>query len=122
MSHESKTAWLQSLKPGDEVIVYGGAYGSGDRVDKVQRVTKTLIIVRASRFNRDRGRSIGSGYSWRYLKKATPEAVRQIKHDAHRSSLIYKLGDVTWRDMPFDVLVGVDALLPSPEGDKGVQG
>jgi hypothetical protein len=119
MSHESKTAWLQSLKPGDEVIVSGSRPGSVECVRKVERITKTLIIVGRTRFNRERGQTVGGGWHHCYLDEATPGAMRQLEHDALRRSLIYKLQDVTWYDMPLDTLVAVDALLPSPKGDKG---
>jgi len=110
---EQHTAWLQSLKPGDEVIVCGSHPGGFVCVDKVERVTKTLVVVRGIRFNRERGRSRGDGWHRRWLAKATPEAVRKSKREAHHRSLVSRLRKTNWENVPFDILVSIDDLVPS---------
>lgn len=71
----SESDWLNSLNPGDLVIV--SAYGQ--RFSRVERVTRTLVIVDGQQFSRERGRLRTSDrWSNTYLLQPTPERVRVL--------------------------------------------
>ena len=66
MNHEERTAWLQSLKVGDDVYI-SGKYGRFGSIQKVVKITKTMIIVGQYkvRYRISGGFNVGGG-SWDY--------------------------------------------------------
>ena len=60
-----KQEWLNGLKAGDEVAIMRGGYGM--RIDTVDRLTKTLIVLGCGlRFRRVDGEEVGDDiFKWR---------------------------------------------------------
>lgn len=88
--------WLDSLKPGDNVIVES----SGSTwLRQVDRVTKTLIIVGLTRFTKRWGMH-GSGFDATHLYEPTDEKVEKIVHER----LVRKLKKVDWKSLDLTAL------------------
>lgn len=68
---------LENVKVGDTLFVSNGLY---EYLEKVVRLTKTLVITKVHRFNRGSGKLCGS-YYWDvlYARLATDEDVAMIR-------------------------------------------
>jgi hypothetical protein len=109
------TGWLQDLKKGDQVIVRGSGYGHHDRVTKVERLTKTLIILEGGgRYRKATGYRSGERSSWNfsYLVEYTDGAALAIAHRELVESLTYKINKNVLDDVPMDKLLQIARLLP----------
>lgn len=74
----SEQEWLNSLKPGDEVLV-GGRWD--DRIDKVGRVTATQIVVGGTKYRKSNGRRVGAtGFRIGYISELDKEARDRMNH------------------------------------------
>ena len=57
----NRYVWLNSLKPGDHVMVVDSGISENDkRLDSVSRVTKTQVTVGGIRYLRSSGHKVGS--------------------------------------------------------------
>lgn len=63
--------FLEDLKVGDNVGIKTHYYGF--RLEKVKRITKTMIVTEGYRFKRETGFSMGDGYTINRLVELTPE-------------------------------------------------
>lgn len=79
----SSQDWLTNIEPGDTVVISGHAGCSGT-INKVVRLTKTMITVgdREIRFNRKNGWGVGDyGYHKPHLMEPTPKLLERIKRE-----------------------------------------
>jgi len=67
--------WIQNLTEGDEVFVSRGSYGLNFDRRKVEKVTKTQVIVAGQRINK-KWNSVVCGRTWNttHLVQITPES------------------------------------------------
>jgi hypothetical protein len=73
--------WLENLKVGDEVFISRGSWGLNWDRKKVERITKSQIIIGSYRFNK-RGQLVGSGpWSMTCLVEITPETEADYRFD-----------------------------------------
>lgn len=74
-------SWLESITEGSQVIVDPG-HGLNLRLYKVDRLTKTQIIIGTWRFRRSDGRGVGSD-SWHFLQllEPKPPLIERIRRD-----------------------------------------
>lgn len=81
--------WLDSLKPGDEVAVFGGGYRRNYEIATVLRRTRTQIIISSSRHEvrvrADSGILIGRSYG--DIKRLTDQIREQISARSRRDRL-----------------------------------
>lgn len=72
---------LENLNVGDEVILEDPIFESKNTIEKVVRITKTLIILPDGlRFRKDNGKAYGdSGHFTYSIHVATPEEIEKIK-------------------------------------------
>jgi len=73
--------WLENIKVGDEVAAHSTGM-AGTRLDHVERLTKTQIILqRLGKYRRSDGRAIGSGgFHSGWLSEPTQEIRDEIEH------------------------------------------
>jgi hypothetical protein len=114
------TEFLKTLKAGDEVAV-ANSTGSGYSysIERVERVTNTLIMVDRKRFRRTTGTQTGESYHRAWLVEATPELKAEIAEAKKRRILINKIESVKWRQVETSVLEQVDALLQRDSASSG---
>lgn len=80
MNYEERKAWLEGLKEGDRVAVSSG-YGYRDySIYKIDRLTKTQIVIRNNKYWRKDGRFVGSSSSYRTveLQPVTAKVVEAV--------------------------------------------
>lgn len=79
---------LENVKVGDTLFVSNGMY---EYLEKVVRLTKTLVITKVHRFNRGNGRLCGSD-AWNilYARLATDEDVAMIR----RKQMIHRCENI----------------------------
>jgi hypothetical protein len=106
------STWLESLKPGDEVVYEGGYTGSLS-LARVASTSKAFVTVSGLKFRKVDGRiSGGNGFSGVRILPVTPERRRAIE----RKHLVWRLHDVKWEDYEDATLEAVAALVwPSTE-------
>lgn len=87
-----KNKWWEKLKVGDKVII---RKNHGSFIQRVERFTKTLIIIDdSSRFRRDTGIESGStNWSWKCLEKATDKAIKEIENTLKKRILFKTIKD-----------------------------
>lgn len=113
--------FLQTLKPGDLVVVDSNQHSRSQSLEKVDKVTNTQITVGGQRFTRAGGSAIGHGQSYRkpFLREATPELVDLIRRRAAARKLERALQESAADDRflpPLDVLEAMAAPFNAHRG------
>ena len=93
MTREELKAWLETLKPGDEVALDKGWrwYGNRWAILTVERTTKTQIVTRLGyKFRKSDGREVGSE-SWSNIQPITDE----IRAQMHRRDVVAHYNDIS---------------------------
>lgn len=109
--------WLQELKAGDSVVVSGAGWHDVQEIEKVERVTKTQIILAGDqRYRKDDGHKVG-GSAWRrgWLSQATPELVAQVQADELNRRLTVRMEDTKWKQVSLSKKERIAAILDEPE-------
>lgn len=93
---------LKDLVIGDDVLVKGMSY---KRIAKVDKVTKTQIVVDNARFKRDSGWQCGSGiWNRRRVSVPTEKEISDIKEENFRKKLIYVISSFDFKRLSTDEL------------------
>lgn len=103
---------LKDAEAGETVIVWSSGGMGWRRISKIDRVTKTMIFVERSSYNRITGRRTGnSRYSARiYLPD--PGEIDEIRNEANKNGLVKKLSDFQFDSLPIETLEMIIELLP----------
>jgi hypothetical protein len=115
----SDRAWLDGLKPGDEVAVdVGGGMGCRWHLVRVTRRTPTLIVcaypgsAREDRYRAESGMALTRDrWNRRHLVPLTDE----IRAALQRASDLAAVRYATWEDLPPATLRAICALLAAKE-------
>lgn len=104
---------LKDLVAGDDVIV-SGMYNR--RIAKVDKVTKTQIVVNNARFRRDSGWQCGSN-SWdrKSISVPTEKEISDIKKENLRKTLIYAISSFDFKRLSTDELKQVYNIVKGKE-------
>lgn len=105
--------WLQNLKVGDKVIVFGHGV---EELGEVFRFTKTQIHVKLGGYEQAFRKEQGNSYSRfvsdrKYLRQATPEALVKFEEERYRAVFRNKLDHLSWADVPLDTIKQVRELV-----------
>lgn len=86
---------LKDLVVGDDVLVTGRSFR---RIAKVDKVTKTQIVIDNARFRRDSGWQCGSD-SWnrRSISIPTEKEISDVKEENFRETLIYAISSFDFK-------------------------
>jgi len=101
---------------GDAVVVRRSC--GRDRLDRVERVTKTLVICEGGgRYRVRDGWQSGGGSTWRrtQIVKATDADVARIRAAERKSLLEYRFTNLHWYNVDLETLEKVAELV----GDRG---
>ena len=101
---------LEHLKAGDTVYINSRWHGIS--FYKIDRVTKTQIIIGNTKYNKN-GYQIGSRGAWNFtwIQEVTPEIIQKYKKQKLQKTLI-KLQEIKITDENYeDVLSHVNSLL-----------
>lgn len=93
---------LKDLVIGDDVLVKGMFY---KRIAKVDKVTKTQIVVDNARFKRDSGWQCGSDiWNRRRVSVPTEKEISDIKEENFRKKLVYAISSFDFKRLSTDEL------------------
>ena len=93
---------LKDLVVGDDVLVTGMSYR---HIAKVDKVTKTQIVVNNARFRRDSGRQCTSDrLNVRRISIPTEKEISDIKEENLRKTLIYAISSFDFKRLSTDEL------------------
>ncbi len=101
--------WLSNLKAGDDVCIdIKRRVGGVTSIRKVDRLTKTQIIVGHTKFRRSDGRQIGVG-GWTTTLMAEPTQER--RDEVEKAILSRMLKGLTWDEYPLKLLRKVKSVI-----------
>ena len=104
---------LKDLVVGDDVLVISRYYR---RIAKVDKVTKTQIIVNNARFKRDSGWQCGSDrWNVRQISVPTEKEISDIKKEDFRKKLIYAISSFDFKRLSTDELKQVYNIVKGKE-------
>lgn len=104
---------LKDLVTGDEVLVTGMSYR---RIAKVDKVTKTQIVVDNARFRRDSGWQFGSDrWNVRRISVPTEKEISDVKEENLRKTLIYSISSFDFKRLSTDELKQVYKIVKGKE-------
>lgn len=104
---------LKDLVEGDEVLVTGMSY---KRIAKVDKVTKTQIVVDNARFKRDSGWQCGSGiWNRRRVSVPTEKEISDIKEENFRKKLVYAISSFDFKRLSTNELKQVYNIVKDKE-------
>lgn len=104
---------LKDLVAGDDVLVIGMYHR---RIAKVNKVTKTQIIIDNARFRRDSGWQCG-GDRWdmKSISVPTEKEISDIKEGNLRNTLIYAISTFDFKRLSTDELKQVYKIVKDKE-------
>ena len=104
---------LKDLVAGDDVLVVGRSCRC---IAKIDKVTKTQIVVNNARFRRDSGWQCGSN-SWdrKSISVPTEKEISDIKEENLRKTLIYAISSFDFKRLSTDELKQVYNIVKGKE-------
>lgn len=104
---------LKDLVAGDDVLVTGISHRC---IVKVDKVTKTQIVVGNTRFRRDSGWQCG-GDRWnvRRISVPTEKEISEIKEETLRKKLIFAISSTNFKYLPIAKLEQVYNIIKGKE-------
>lgn len=107
---------LKDLVAGDEVLVTGTFHR---RIAKIDKVTKTQIVVNNAIFRRDSGWQCG-GDRWnvRRISVPTEKDISDIKEENLRKTLIYTISSFDFKRLSTDELKQVYNIVKDKENER----
>lgn len=106
---------LKDLQVGDVVLVTGMSYR---RIAKIDKTTKTQIIVDNARFRRDSGWQCG-GDRWNVRKISVPteKEISDVKEENLRKTLIYAISSFDFKRLSTDELKQMYNIVKGKENE-----
>ena len=107
---------LKDLVAGDDVLVEGS---SSRRIAKIDKVTKTQIVVNNARFRRDSGWQCGSDrWNIRRISVPTEKDISSVKEENLRRTLIYTISSFDFKRLSTDELKQVYNIVKGKENER----
>ena len=107
---------LKDLVAGDKVLVVGV---SCRRIAKIDKVTKTQIVVNNARFRRDSGWQCGSDrWNVRKISVPTEKDISDVEEENLRKALIYVISFSDFERLSTDELKQVYNIVKSKENER----
>lgn len=104
---------LKDLVAGDEVLVTGTFHR---RIAKVDKVTKTQIIIDNARFRRDSGWQCGSDrWNVRRISVPTEKEISEVKEETLRKKLIFAISSFDFKHLSIAELEQVYNIIKCKE-------
>ena len=109
---------FENLKAGD-FVVESGTYTCGDCLRKVERVTKSQIIVGNHRYWKKDGRLVGAGYwCYAYIRTATEADIERINKVNLKKKLTAFIRQVAWSNLPLESLQAICDIVKKETGNS----
>lgn len=112
---------LENVKVGDFVVLIG-SYAHDGCLRKVERVTKSQIIVNKRRYRKNDGRIVGGGgWSYCYIRPATENDIERINKVRHKNKLLAFIKNVTWYNLSLESLQTIYDVVKKEIGDSAAK-
>lgn len=98
---------LESVKAGDLLLI-SSHFRSDDKLLKVDRITKTQVVIGNNKYRISDGRAIGYGGEWNIPRASIPtdEQIENIQFSQNKKMLIEKLQkDQVTKQQVHDMLI-----------------
>ena len=107
---------LKDLVVGDDVLVTSMYHR---RIAKIDKVTKTQIVVDNARFRRNSGRQCGSDiWNARRISVPTEKEISDVKEENLRKILIYAISSFDFKRLSTDELKQVYNIVKGKENER----
>lgn len=107
---------LKDLIAGDDVLVVGRSCRC---ITKIDKVTKTQIVVNNARFRRDSGWQCGSDrWNIRRISVPTEKEISDVKEENLRKTLIYSISSFDFKRLSTDELKQVYNIVKGKENER----
>lgn len=107
---------LKDLIAGDDVLVAGRSCRC---ITKIDKVTKTQIVVNNARFRRDSGWQCGSDrWNIRRISVPTEKDISDVKEENLRKTLIYAISSSDFERLSTDKLKQVYNIVKGKENER----
>lgn len=104
---------LKDLVVGDDILIIGR---SCRRIAKIDKVTKTQIVVDNARFRRDSGWQCGSdSWSRKSISVPTEKEISEVKEENLRKTLVYAISSFDFKRLSTDELKQVYKIVKDKE-------
>lgn len=107
---------IKDLQVGDSVLVTGMSY---KRIAKVDKVTKTQIVVGNARYRRNSGLQCGDDiWDRKSISVPTEEEISDIKEENLRNTLVYAISSFDFNRLSTDELKQVYNIVKGKENER----
>ena len=107
---------LKDLVAGDEVLVTGTFH---IRIAKIDKVTKTQIVIDNARFRRDSGcQCCGDIWNRKSISVPTEKEISDIKEENFRKELLYAISSFDFERLSINELKQVYNIVKGKENEK----
>lgn len=107
---------IKDLQVGDSVLVTGMSY---KRIAKVDKVTKTQIVVGSARYRRNSGLQCGDDiWDRKSISVPTEEEISDIKEENLRNTLVYAISSFDFNRLSTDELKQVYNIVKGKENER----
>ena len=112
---------FENLKVGDLMVV-SGSYTHGDCLQKVERVTKSQIIVGKRRYWKKSGRLVGAEYwCYGYIRQATENDIERLSKVKQKNELLAFIHKVDWCNLSLESLQTICDVMKKEIGDSSAK-
>lgn len=95
---------FEELKVGDLMVV-SGSFAHNDCLRKIERVTKSQVVVDKRRYWKKNGRLVGGGsWCYGYIRPATKNEIERISKVEQKDKLIAFIRKVAWCNLSLEPL------------------
>ena len=103
---------LKDLQVGDEVVIKGLGYP--ERIAKIERITKTQIVVNGYKFNRGSGSQCGNnGWEGKNIYVLTDELKEQLQEVQRKRNIISYIEKFNFNSLSVEELLQVYNIIKS---------
>lgn len=99
-----------------ETVIVWSSGGLGwrriSKISKIERITKTMIVVEGVNYNRITGRRTGNSRYSALIYLPDPGEIDEIRNDAKKKGLVKNLSDFQFDSLPIETLEMIIELLP----------
>lgn len=101
---------LENVKVGDVVIVHAGLYRMA--VNKISKVTATMIHVGNERYRKEDGRLVGAGpWDLRFISLPKEGEIEELKRQKFIKDVVSILSKLTARNVTYEQAVKIKEVL-----------
>lgn len=112
---------LENLKVGDLVVVRGSLI-VGEELRKIERVTKSQIVVDKRRYRKKDGRLVGGGdWCYGFIKPALEKDIERLNKVKQKNELLAYIRKVAWSNLSLESLETICDVVKKEIGNSAAK-